>query len=154
MKIRFKVFKIMLLCCLSDIWFLIMSQGQFSHFMCHLTVLEAGDDGKARLESETSSEAKQVRNFISGPRKKDNFKPGPNKKFSLVSPMLYPNTQLENCVFSCVVSKYSIREFSVFSIPVGLQVTWNSNPIFFSISMFFLYLVYVPKGSLDGFRQE
>ena len=50
--------KIMLLCCLGDLWFLIMSQGQFGHFMCHLTVLEAGDDGKARLENETSSEAK------------------------------------------------------------------------------------------------
>ena len=35
-----------------------MSQGQFGYFVCHLTVLEAGDDGKARLESETSSEAK------------------------------------------------------------------------------------------------
>jgi len=57
-----------------------MSQGQFGHFMCHLTVLEVGDDGKARLESETSSEAKLVRNFVSGSRKKDNFKPGSNKK--------------------------------------------------------------------------
>ena len=60
-----------------------MSQGQFGHFMYHLTVLEAGDDGKVILENETSSEAKWVRNFVSGPRKKDNFKPGPNKKFSL-----------------------------------------------------------------------
>ena len=80
MKIGFKVLKIMLLCCLGDLWFLIISQGQFGHFMCHLTVLEAGDDGKARLENETSSEAKWVTNFVSGPRKKDNFKPGPNKK--------------------------------------------------------------------------
>ena len=48
--------------------------------MCHLTVLEAEYDGKVRLENETSSEAKQVKNFVSGPRKKDNFKPGPNKK--------------------------------------------------------------------------
>ena len=38
--------------------FFIMSQGQFGLFMCHLTVLEAGDDGKARLENETSSETK------------------------------------------------------------------------------------------------
>ena len=75
--------KIMLLCCLGDLWFLIMSQGQFSHFIWHLTVLEAGDDGKAGLESETSSEAKYVRNFVSGPRKKDDFKLWPNKKFSL-----------------------------------------------------------------------
>ena len=59
-----------------------MSQGQFGHFMCHLTVLEAGDDGKVRLENETSSEAKCVRNFISGPSKKCNFKLEPNKKFS------------------------------------------------------------------------
>ena len=58
MKIRFKVLKIILLCCLGDLWFLIMSQGQFEHFMCHLTVLEAGDDSKAKLENETSSEAK------------------------------------------------------------------------------------------------
>jgi hypothetical protein len=50
--------------------------------MCHLTVLEAGDDGKVRLENETSSEAKWVRNFVSGPTKKGNFKSGPNKKFS------------------------------------------------------------------------
>ena len=49
--------KIILLCCMSDLWFLIMSQGQFGLFMCHLTVLEAGDDGKARLKNETSSEA-------------------------------------------------------------------------------------------------
>ena len=48
----------MLLCCLGDLWFLIMSQGQFGHFMCHLTVSEAGDDGKVILENETSSEAK------------------------------------------------------------------------------------------------
>ena len=61
-----------------------MSQGQFGHFMCHLTVLEAEDDGKVRLENETSSEAKWVRNFISGPSKKDNFKLRPNKKFSLI----------------------------------------------------------------------
>ena len=59
-----------------------MSQGQFGHFMCNLTVLEAGDDGKVILENETSSEAKWVTKFVSGPRKKDNFKPGPNKKFS------------------------------------------------------------------------
>ena len=58
MKIGFKVLKIMLLCYLGDLWFLIMSQGQFGLFMCHLTVLEAGDDGKARLKNETSSEAK------------------------------------------------------------------------------------------------
>ena len=58
MKIGFKVLKIMLLCCLGDLWFLIMSQGQFGLFMRHLMVLEAGDNGKARLESETSSEAK------------------------------------------------------------------------------------------------
>ena len=58
MKIRFKVLKITLLCYLGNLWFLIMSQGQFDHFMCHLTVLEAGYDGKARLENETSSEAK------------------------------------------------------------------------------------------------
>ena len=85
MKIGFKVLKIMLLCCIGDLWFLIMSQGQFGHFMCHLTVLEAEDDGKVRLENETSSEAKWVRNFISGPSKKDNFKLRPNKKFSLQS---------------------------------------------------------------------
>jgi len=54
--------------------------------MCHLTVLEAGDDGKARLENETSSEAKYVRNFVSGPKKKDNSEPGPNKS---------PNLQLK-----------------------------------------------------------
>ena len=59
--------KIMLLCCLGDLLFLIMSQGQFGYFMCHLTVLEAGDDGKVRLENETSSEAKWLRNFVSGP---------------------------------------------------------------------------------------
>jgi hypothetical protein len=47
-----------------------------------LTILEAGDDGKVRLENETSSEAKWVKNFVSGPTKKGNFKPGPNKKFS------------------------------------------------------------------------
>ena len=58
MKIGFKVLKIMLLRCLGDLWFLIMSQGQFGHFMCHLTVLEAGYDGKARLESEILSEVK------------------------------------------------------------------------------------------------
>jgi len=58
MKIGFKMLKIILLCCMSDLWFLIMSQGQFGLFMCHLTVLEAGDDGKARLENETSSEIK------------------------------------------------------------------------------------------------
>ena len=58
MKIGFKVLKIMLLCCLGDLWFLIISQGQFGHFMCYLTVLEAGDDGKARLENKNSSEAK------------------------------------------------------------------------------------------------
>jgi len=45
-------------------------------------MLEAGDDGKVILENETSSEAKWVRNFVSGPRKKDNFKPGLNKKLS------------------------------------------------------------------------
>ena len=39
-------------------YLLIMSQGQFDHFMCHLTVLEAGYDGKARLDNETSSKAK------------------------------------------------------------------------------------------------
>ena len=61
-----------------------MSQGQFGHFMCHLTVLEAGDDGKVGLENETSSEVKWVRNFVSGPKKKDNFKPGSNKKLALV----------------------------------------------------------------------
>ena len=83
MKIGFKVLKIILLMCLDGLWFLITSQGQFDLFMCHLTVLEAGDDGKAGLESETSSEAKYVRNFVSGPRKKDNFKPGPNKKLPL-----------------------------------------------------------------------
>ena len=60
-----------------------MSQGQFGHFMCHLTVSGARDDGKVILENETSSEAKWVTNFVSGPRKKDNFKPGSNKKFSL-----------------------------------------------------------------------
>jgi hypothetical protein len=38
--------------------------------------------GKVRLENETSSEAKWVRNFVSGSRKKGNFKLGPNKKFS------------------------------------------------------------------------
>ena len=74
-----------------------MSQGQFGHFMCHLTVLEAGDDGKARLENETSSEAKYVRNFVSGPRKKDNFKPEPNKKFSLI---FFSHNKLVNCTFS------------------------------------------------------
>ena len=58
MKIRLKVLKIMLLCCLGDLWFLIMFQGQFGHFMCHLTVLEAGYNGKAILKNETSSEAK------------------------------------------------------------------------------------------------
>ena len=58
MKIEFKVLKIMLLSSLGDLWFLIMSQGQFGLFMWHLTVLDARDDGKARLESETSSEAK------------------------------------------------------------------------------------------------
>ena len=83
-KIGFKVLKIMLLCCLGNIWFLIMSQGQFGHFMCHLTVLEARDDGKVRLENETSSDAKWVTNFVSGPRKKGNFKLRPNKKFSLI----------------------------------------------------------------------
>ena len=51
-----------------------MSQGQFGYFVCHLTVLEAGDDGNVILENETSSEAKWVTNFISGPRKKYNFK--------------------------------------------------------------------------------
>jgi len=58
MKIGFKVLKIILLCCLGDLCFLIMSHGHFDLFMCHLTVLEAGDDGKAKLKSETSSEAK------------------------------------------------------------------------------------------------
>ena len=58
MKIGFKVLKIMLLCYPGDLWFLILSQGQFGLFMGHLTVLEVGDDGKARLESETLSEAK------------------------------------------------------------------------------------------------
>ena len=87
MKIGFKVLKIRLLCCLGGLWFLIMSQGQFGHFMCHLTVLEAGDDGKVKLENETSSEAKWVTNFISGLRKKDNFKLGSNKKFSLEDPV-------------------------------------------------------------------
>ena len=70
MKIRFKVLKIMLLCCLGNLWFLIMSQSQFGHFMCHLTVLEARDDCKVRLENETSSEAKWVRNFVLGQKRK------------------------------------------------------------------------------------
>ena len=63
-----------------------MSQGQFGHFTCHLTALEVGDDGKVRLENETSSEAKWVRNFVSGSRKKCNFKLGPNKKISIKKP--------------------------------------------------------------------
>ena len=82
MKIGFKVLKIMLLCCLGDLLFLVMSQGQFGHFTCHLTALEVGDDGKVRLENETSSDAKWVTNFVLGLRKKGNFKLGPNKKFS------------------------------------------------------------------------
>jgi hypothetical protein len=35
-----------------------MSQGQFGHFMYHLPVLDAGNDGKTRLENKTSGEAK------------------------------------------------------------------------------------------------